>query len=581
MTILDWLVIFLYCILLLAVGAIFSRKNKTSSDMFAAGRQSPWWISGISAYMTMFSAGTFVVWGGMAYDYGFVAISVSLCYGVAAFFAGLFFAGYWRKMGLSTAAEFIQLRFGNSAFHFYTWFKLIFMSFFTGLTLYGLAVMLCPLISLPEGHFLANAATGTLSVDWACIILGAIVIFYTMSGGLWAVLLTDTLQFFVLMLAVIMVVPLSISKIGGFENFTTSAPEGFFALTSGKFTWLFLLGWMLTNMFQLGGEWHFIQRYFCVPSVKDARKSCYLFSVLYLTTPFLWMLPPMIYKVVDPNADPEQAYILMCKSVLPAGMVGMMIAAMFSATASSLSSLLNVNASVLTNDVYKKIFRPEATEKQVIVAGRVITIVMGVWLLSGSIILPRLTSYRNFVLVFGSMIGSSILMPTIWALRSKKIGQSAVWLTVSASVVVGFIVKFVLSKNGMLSSSEMFAPIINFVDAHSREVDAAVGILTPLTVLTICELKAKEYNAGWKRLNDKVKSIQDTEIPTIASTMPAKVILMNLGILSLMLAIMALLGNDRTEVLWAAAAIFFFTMLAGSVPIVIRILKEKKTAVSS
>jgi Na+/proline symporter len=293
------------------------------------------------------------------------------------------------------------------------------------------------------------------------------------------------------------------------------------------------------------------------------------------------MLPPMIYKIVDPNADPEQAYILMCKSVLPAGMVGMMIAAMFSATASSLSSLLNVNASVLTNDIYKKILRPDATEKQVIVAGRIITIVMGMWLLSGSIILPRLTSYRNFVLVFGSMIGSSILMPTIWALRSKKIGQSAVWTTVSASVVVGFIVKFVLAKNGMLSGSEFFTPLINFIDAHSREVDAAVGIVTPLIVLTICELKAKEYNIGWKRLNDKVKSIQDTEIPTIASTMPAKVILVNLGILSLMLAIMALLGNDRSEVLWVAAGIFFFTMLAGSIPVAIRILKDKRMAVSN
>ncbi len=549
--------------------------------MFSAGRQSPWWISGISAYMTMFSAGTFVVWGGIAYEYGLVAVSISMCYGVAAFFTGMFFAGKWRQMGLATAAEFIQLRLGKGAFHFYTWFKLIFMSFFSGLTLYGLSVMLCPLIPLPEGMIFANPETGTLSVDWACIIVGSIVVCYTMSGGLWAVLLTDTLQFFVLMLAVIMVVPLSIDKVGGFDSFIAASPEGFLSPTAGKFTWLFLLGWTLTNMFQLGGEWHFIQRYFCVPSIKDAKKSCYLFAALYFVTPFLWMFPPMLYRVIDPNVNPEQAYILMCEQVLPAGMIGMMIAAMFSATASMVSSMLNVNASVLTNDVYKKIFRPNATNRQLVVAGRIITVFMGMWLLSGSLILPRLTSYRNFVIVFGSIVGSSILLPTVWAMRSKKIGPSAVWLTVAVTVSIGVVVKFFLRKGGGLDSIEMFSPLVAFIEAHSRTVDASIGILTPTAILTYFELTTKEVNVGFKRLQARVQSIQDTEIPTIASTMPMKVIVVNLGLLSLMLAIIALLGSDRTEILWASAAIFFVTAALGCIPILFGIYKGKKIAVKN
>lgn len=578
MTGLDWFVIFLYCTLLIAIGMVFRRSNKTSSDMFAAGRQSPWWISGISAYMTMFSAGTFVVWGGMAYDYGVVSITISLGYGAAAFFAGLFFAGKWQKMGLSTAAEFIQVRLGKPAFHFYTWFKIIFACFFTGLSLYGLSVMLCPLISLPEGSIFADPATGTLSVDWACVILGAIVICYTMAGGLWAVLLTDTLQFFVLMLAVLMVVPLSISKIGGSEVFFSQAPEGFFLPTAGKYTWYFLVGWMTVNMFQLGGEWHFIQRYFCVPSPRDAKKAMFLFAGLYCTTPFLWMLPPMIYRIVEDGANPEQAYILMCKAVLPAGMIGMMIAAMFSATASSISSVLNVNASVLTNDVYKKIFRPQSTDNQLVIAGRILTIIMGIWLLSGSLILPRLTTYRNFVLVFGSIIGSSMHLPTVWAIWSKRINGKAVWYTVSASVVAGTIIKFILVPNGLLGGVESFAGIINFIEANSRTFDVAIGIITPIVVLTICELTGAKQDAGYLRLQARIEEVNKDQKPSIASTLPAKVILVNLGILSIMLAIMALLGSDRPKILWAAAAIFFITMLAGCVPIAFRAVKQRSAA---
>ena len=69
MTGIDWIIIGLYCFGLLAVGAIFARSNKNASDMFVAGRSSPWWLSGVSAYMTMFTAGTFVVWGGLTYEY--------------------------------------------------------------------------------------------------------------------------------------------------------------------------------------------------------------------------------------------------------------------------------------------------------------------------------------------------------------------------------------------------------------------------------------------------------------------------------------------------------------------------------
>ena len=84
--------------------------------MFSAGGQSPWWVSGLSSFMTMFSAGTFVVWGGIAYQNGLVSVTINMAIGIAAIFVGLFIAHRWQRMGLSTVAEYVAIRFSYKTF---------------------------------------------------------------------------------------------------------------------------------------------------------------------------------------------------------------------------------------------------------------------------------------------------------------------------------------------------------------------------------------------------------------------------------------------------------------------------------
>ena len=95
----DYFVLAIYLAGIFGVGLFLSSKNKSSADMFAAGGESPWWTSGLSSFMTMFSAGTFVVWGGIAYQHGLVAVVINLCYGAAALLVGFFVAGHWKRMG--------------------------------------------------------------------------------------------------------------------------------------------------------------------------------------------------------------------------------------------------------------------------------------------------------------------------------------------------------------------------------------------------------------------------------------------------------------------------------------------------
>jgi Na+/proline symporter len=98
MVLADYIILFIYGIGILYIGSILSKKNKTSADMFAVKKQSPWWLSGLSAFMSAFSAGTFVVWGGIAYKQGLVAVSICMCSGISSFLVGKLFA---KKMGFS------------------------------------------------------------------------------------------------------------------------------------------------------------------------------------------------------------------------------------------------------------------------------------------------------------------------------------------------------------------------------------------------------------------------------------------------------------------------------------------------
>ena len=97
MNFIDYTILIFYMLGVFGVGFFLSSKNNSTEDMFAAGGESPWWTSGLSSFMTMFSAGTFVVWGGIAYEHGIVAVVINICYGVAAITVGYFVAGKWKN----------------------------------------------------------------------------------------------------------------------------------------------------------------------------------------------------------------------------------------------------------------------------------------------------------------------------------------------------------------------------------------------------------------------------------------------------------------------------------------------------
>ena len=491
---LDAFTLVLYVAGLFIISTLASKRNTNQKEMFSANRSSPWWASGLSGFMTVFSANTFVVWGGIAYQLGMVAVAINLTYGVAAMLIGYFIAGHWNKMGVDTPAEYFTLRFGKAGLHFFTWTVLLKRILGVAGSLYALAILLTAVNA-------DGSAIIPLSLNTAIILFGIIVILYTMQGGLWAVLMTDVLQFIVLTVVVFVASILMIADLGSFASFKDNTPDGFLNLTNGDYTWFFLLGWTTINFFTFGAEWAFVQRHIAVKSPKDARKSTYLFGVMYLVTPLFWMLPPLLYRAQVQGANKEAAYILATQSVLPAGLLGLMVAALFSATASMVSSQLNVFAGVLTNDFYRPILNPKANDKKLVAVGRNFTAIIGILLIVMAILIPAMGGAEKVIITINSLLVVPLFAPTLWGVFSKKIGIKQMLIVALTSFGIGVLLRF-----GLPAVTEKGDPLwglTNYVLNNKKMVELFVGVLLPVCMLFLFEVMLRSTDKGAKRLDTK------------------------------------------------------------------------------
>lgn len=467
MNTLDYITILVFCVGIIGAGLFFSSTGRNLKSFFGGGGNVPWWISGLSLFMGFFSAGTFVVWGSIAYSSGLVAITIQYTMALSGFIVGLFIAPKWNKTGCLTVAEYITQRFGIQVQKMYTYLFLFISIFATGAFLYPIAKII--------------EVITPLNLNQSVLILGFISILYVSLGGLRAVVVTDVLQFIILFAAIIIVIPLSFEKIGGVSNLIQNAPDYFFNIFSEEYNWTFIVAFIFYNLFFLGGNWSFVQRYTCVKTKKDARNVGWLFGALYLICPILWMLPPMIYRLYNPSLvglDNEDAYLLMCKTVMPSGLLGLMLGGMIFATISSLNATLNISAGVFTNDIFKPLF-PTLKNASLMKVARISTVVLGALAIIIALMIPVMGGIVNVVISIGALTGVPLYLPMIWTLFSKSLNGKVIVSITIFSLLINMIFKF-------------FTPaIINF--SLTRAEEMLVGVLIPILLLLIYEIYYKTF----------------------------------------------------------------------------------------
>lgn len=531
----DYITIILFTIGILIAGTLFSKSGRSMKNFFSAGGAVPWPMAGLSLFMGFFSAGTFVVWGSIAYTAGWVAVTIQWTMCIAGLLVGLFIAGRWRKTGALTAAEYITSRLGLRTQKAYT-ILFLFVSLFTsGSFLY------------PVGKIL-EVSTG-LSLSTCIILIGFVSILYVAAGGLRAVVVTDVLQFVILFAAVVIVIPLSFDRVGGLQEWIAAAPETFFNLTDNEYTWGFMIAYGLYNMVFLGGNWAYVQRYTTVKSPSNARKVGFLFSAMYVFSPILWMLPPMIYRIVNPSLaglSDEGAYLMMCKEVLPAGLLGLMIGGMIFATASSLNATLNISSAVFTNDIYKRL-RPSAEDAHLLGVARVSTIVFGLLAVVVALLIPSLGGVVNVVISIGALTGVPLYLPVIWSLFSKRqTGRSVLSVTL-VSLAVNLFFKFV-------------TPAFGF--ALSRAEEMILGVGFPFLCLAIYEIYARyrgtvnqeylkyENSHDAQDVTDTIQTLQDK----LDNAFSIKVVGMGVSLAGAAIGILGIIGASIVTVVWVTGA---------------------------
>ena len=348
----DFVVVALYMALMLGIGIFAMRLNRGVTDYFRGGSRVHWLAAGLSSFMSGFSAWTFTGAAGLAYQHGLVAVLLYVG-NAATFLLGYWiFAVRWRRARLTTVMEYLAERYDERTRQAFAW-TTIFFQLFTGAgMLYGLAIFVAPACGWP--------------ISWTVVASGAIILAYTVIGGLWAVVITDFLQAAILMPFTLLLAVVALVRLGGPGVLLASLPEAMtsWRLPDPQFSWTYVLLWSVMTSFGYNTS-AMAQRYFSVEDERAARKVALLCFVLFLVGSGIWFVPAMAMRVTYPTlafvwpglSNPQESvYALAAVTLLPNGLIGIMLAAIFSATMSSISGLLNVHAAVISKDIVPALF---------------------------------------------------------------------------------------------------------------------------------------------------------------------------------------------------------------------------------
>lgn len=467
---LDFAVMSVFAILMVIIGLIFTvQSSKSSKSFFEAGGQTPWWINGLSLFISYFSAATFVVWGSIAYRYGLVANAIQFTMCLSGLVTALFIASRWKNTGAATAAEYLGNRFGKSAKQYFSYMVLLYSLVSTAAVLYAV------------GKIVYVATPFSLE---ACItFIGITIIIYTTGGGLWGVLATDVVQFVILSAAVIIIIPLALTDVGGMSNFLQKTPDRFFSPVNEQYSVGFMLSFFIYQVVYIAGNWSYVQRYTSVSSTRNAKKVAWLFTILYLVAPVIWMLPPMIYRVINPSlqgTDAEGAYMMLCQKILPAGLIGLVLSGMIAATASKANTTINTAAIIFAHDIYKDIFFKNATEKSKILVARIFTVLFGAGTIFLAILVPKAGGIVEVVLSTAAIAGGSLFGPVIYSLFSKR--QTSTSLVFISAISLSVSLFFKIGAPSMLGIT------------LSRTAETTLGVGFPVLLLLMYEIYGYKQN---------------------------------------------------------------------------------------
>ena len=354
MQFIDWIVLILYFLLLISVGFWAYRRVKNSADFFTAGGKLPWWLSGVSHHVSGYSGAVFVAYAGIAYTHGLsIYIWWALAVAAATLLGSHLIAPRWARLriasGIQSPTEYLLTRYNLSTQQIIAWSGVIIKIFDVGAKWAAIAILL-------------NIFAGT-SFLTGILLAGSVSLIYSTLGGLWADVVNDFAQFLVQLVAGITMFVIVLVNLGdgaaGVFTLWDRLPESHSALFSDPYTWQFFIAMMIIDFFSYsGGTWHLATRFIASSSGEVAKKAARLSSALYLFWPIVLFLPMFAAPIFLPGLEePTRSYGLLALKFLPAGLVGLVMASLFTNTLSMTSSDANTISAVITRDILPRFIK--------------------------------------------------------------------------------------------------------------------------------------------------------------------------------------------------------------------------------
>ncbi|MBN2289556.1 MAG: hypothetical protein JXQ83_09515 [Candidatus Glassbacteria bacterium] len=503
----DYLVICIYMTILVGVGFYFLRYMKAAADYFKAANRLTWWVAGLSSFMSAFSVWMFTGGAGIVYREGLTgAVALGLP-GLAIFTGYLVFARLWRRSRVTTLMEYLEHRFNLPTHQIASWSYVPVYLLYSGTALFSLGIFISTAFNLD-----------IILVIW---VSGIVILAYTLLGGLWAVSVNDTIQFLILFPVCLLLVPLSLVAVGGIDGLVQASPAGYFSFPSRGLPWHYLVAYLVILIHGQNTN-PVAQRYFSVRNEAQARKVALLCTSLFAFGVVFWAVPPMaarvlypdLGKILDlPNTD-EGAFVVIAMHLLPHGLMGLMIAAMFAAAMSSLDSVYNAMAGIISKDIYQRAFNRSMSEERLLRVGQAVTLAIGLLVIGLSMLMVEYgRGVFSVMMKISSLTITPLATPMLLGFLYRRAPAWSCLLSFTCSVAVAAVFAFHLP---LVSYLQSLGPWVDFsVSTFSIVFVGAATFLVSPYVFRAGAAERQRIREFFSKLDtpvDEAKEIRAAEI---------------------------------------------------------------------
>ena len=436
----DWFIIVAYFVIALGVGLYYrKRAGESLSEFFLSGRSLPWWIAGTSMVATSFAADTPLAVTGLVARHGIAGNWFWWSFALGGMVTVFVYARLWRRAGVMTDVELVELRYGGKPAAFLRGFRSIYIALLVNSIIVGWVT--AAMLKVLKFTVFSGTEAGSGASDWIIIlVLFAIVGLYSTLSGLWGVVVTDFIQFIVAMVGSIVFAAYCVRHVGGLdalrERLTTGYEGGeqilrFFPDFTAAEPWMPLNIFLIMLFVQWWASWYpgaepggggsTVQRMASCRSERDSLLATLWFQLAhYCLRPWPWLLVALTALAVYPDLrqldDPGVGYPMLIRDIAPPGLRGVMLVVFFAAFMSTLSTQINWAASYLVGDFYRRFMKPEADERHLTRVSRLATLFVMVvcagaaWLMRGIAV----DEAWKFLAALGAGTGAVFMLRWFW-----------------------------------------------------------------------------------------------------------------------------------------------------------------------